>query len=272
MLSLYFYMVAAFILGFTTRSPGKPAIVYILYHEVFYWPIFGTGFVSALDFHVFYALAFLMHAVAGWMLAMVLNVPSLFSGNDGCCNEQKTDKCPKEKKIPMGYLAWIYRLCLGIVVVGLFIVSTLGFELIPLSLMPLGMIVSLVCLLIAHTVFWLAFSNYGKKGKQGIKNRQAIYVTLFYRAGKWIRSDMTPDVVLYFAIYYIPMTLVFCLVFTWASWWWQFWTAFIIFGFYFIFYLLAGLTWMNREHLRKNRAEMKAAASTKLGKYISTQQ
>lgn len=242
---------------------------------MFYHSLFGIGFLSSLDFHCFYALAFFLHAVLGWMLAVVLKVPSLFSGKSGCCKRkqllEKDGTCPmpdEQTATVMYRRAWAYRFAMGIVIAAIFVATALAFELIPLYLSPLGIIVSFVGLIIAHTLFYLAFSIIPIKSS--LKRWQAVYIFRYMSGSEEKVGDMTGDVVVYLAMYFVPMTWAFCATFVWAPWWWQFWTALIIFGFYLILFLIAAVSWLRRATREKAKRLMNSAR-TKVVKTVAQQ-
>lgn len=244
MLSLLFYMCWGFITGFLTRSPAIPAVVYILYHFCFWRPILGTGFLSEIEFDVFYSLAFMMHAILGWVLALILAVPTSFVGTKHCpipCTREPAVCKPKSSR--RWIVAYIYRFAMSIITIFLMAAATLPFELIPLWLSWLSIILTVLAILIVHIFFLLMF--WTRIPPKKIMDFKAVYIHGNNSCHECPPHDMAPDVVIYLAIYYIPMILAFCLTFILAPWWWQFWTAFIIFGFYMIFYIIARFAWLH---------------------------
>ena len=268
MFTLYFYMALAFILGLTTRSVGVPMIVYALYHCCFYYPLFGTGFVSTEEYLVWYTLAFFLHAILGWELACCLGVPNVFRGRvKNCkCVPHKPEVYPFGQKpdAKSWIIPFVYRFFMALLVIILMVCSTLAFELISLDLAWVGIIVSLLCIVVVHVIFWLAFT--AALPPMWLKQSQAVYLhgqcephcmMQYHKMGEKgkigmkdiNKFDMTIDVTLYMAFYFVGMSLAFCIVFAMVPTFWQFWTSLIIFGVYAVFYLVAHLAWMTN---RKN--------------------
>lgn len=252
-------MTTMFAAAFLTRSPAKAMAIYLIFQFAFLMPLFGTGFLTILEFCTYYTIAVFVATIDGWLLALVMNVPSVFMnrridfGDCGCCIDDKCQK-PIKAKISrtengargMKWGAFIYRVAFGSLIIMLFAVATLSYELIPAPVQWVGMLISILCLVVIHVIFYFVF-RYTPPGKPAVermrvfKSLQAVYLTKMLD-GKY--ADMTLDVVLYLAIFYVPMTLAFCCTSMWAPWWWQFWTCLIIFAFYFVLFIIAGLTWL----------------------------
>jgi hypothetical protein len=262
-LSLYFYLVTGFAASFLTRSPAKAMAIFLIFQFAFLMPIFGTGFLTIMEFCTYYTLAYFCVSIIGWMLALVMNVPSVFMNrrsdiDEGCC---MVEKCvtgesrmaatrrkliatgEKGRRMKIGAL--IYRIVFGSLFIMLFAAATLPYELIPAPLQWLGMLISILCLALIHVIFYFVF-RFVPRGGRGVqrmmplKSVQAVYLSHFRE--HWV--DMTVDVVLYLAIFYVPASLAFCCTSIWAPWWWQFWTYLIICAAYFVFFLIAGLVWL----------------------------
>lgn len=271
-MTLYFYLVAAFIIGQQARSAGVAAIAFIFYHCEFYRALFGTGWVSEIEYDVYYSLAYVLFAILGWMVSWMLNVESVFNSpqledimrprvgkkavSDACAGKEPCDQSPciegseGAEKVGSGMLlkATLYRWVMGILVCCMFIATTLPFELFPTDLIWLGWVLSFILLLVAHVIFYFiwAFRFPPALGRKPWKQ-----VAAPYRAGvgtvlRDTDADLTLDVTLYMMIFFVVTSVVFCVVFiTTSTVWWQFYTALIIFGVFFIIFFLGRFTWLH---------------------------
>jgi hypothetical protein len=246
MFSLLFYMCTGYMIGFLTRSWGVPAIVYLLYHFVWYWPVFVKSSITPIgdqDYIVFYTLAYMMHSLLGWVLAIVLDMPNVFFGPRKCkqitCEKHRTCKMPG---MPNSRKYMMYRLGMAIIIVLLVAATMLPFELIPISLSWLGVILTFIAMICVHAIFWMAFTS--ALPPHPFKEGQAVYLHGANSCHHCSSADMTLDVVIYMAIYYLFVIPIFCIVFIVVPTFWQFWTSLILFGPYLAFYIIARYSWL----------------------------
>jgi len=253
-MTLYFYMIGAFVLGFLCKHPGTATIVYCVYHFLLWRPIIGTGFVSEIDFDVFYTLIFILCAINGWLLCFLLGMPSVFSWI--AAQYFHYYKSPGDTTLATWKSArwahvYAYRFGIGILMVCAFLAATLPFELIPMDLIWLGYLLSILCMVVVHVIFYFIWKSNVNRAREVNPIQNVSFKT--FGAPYLVGVDYTFDVIIYIGIYCFVVTVVFCAVFAWANWFWQFWTALILWGVAFIFYLIMGLVVMK---INKVRARM----------------
>jgi hypothetical protein len=241
MYTLMLYMFGGYILGFLSRSLGIPAIAYLIYHAIFYRAVVGPGFLSEIEFDVYYAIAYLLHAQLGRMMAWALDadhvfrLPNIYTLRDG--SEHNGRFVTK---------VLLYRFGMGIMLACVIAACALPFEYIPFSLSILGCFITFICLVLAHLVFYFVWA-FGAPMTMNKSFKRAVCpyrIGAFKQDDRTGQTDITLDATLYIAIYYIITTFAFGCTYLFMPSFWQFWTSLAIFGFFFIFIIVARVSWL----------------------------
>jgi hypothetical protein len=77
-LTLLFYGLGAYTLSVFSRSVFPALAAYVVFHSIFYYPIFGSGALTDLEYITEYAVITLMYATAGYLFAWAFNNDNLF--------------------------------------------------------------------------------------------------------------------------------------------------------------------------------------------------
>lgn len=236
-------MLPGFLMGILSATWGIPMIVFCFFHPVFMRSVFGIGMLTEIEFDTYYTLTMLMHALIGYLFARALKLPSVFT----MCYVKLG--CPTKDEILTPAMTWKifgYRFGMGVLLIMLMTVATLPFELIEVNLIWLGIVLTLILVLIIHVLFFFIYGfRFTKAG--GKRTPFKVMTAPYYHHDPSVtpgqHMDMTIDVMIYMAIYYIPTAVVFMCVVAYTTFW-QFWVSLILFGFYLIFIAIAGLAWL----------------------------
>jgi hypothetical protein len=201
---------------------------------------------SPTEFDIFFPLTFVLHGMLGSMLAWMLNVRSVFQVYpiEVLTNPGETGACKRRY-----WGALFYRYAMGVLVCCGFTACALPYDFINPSsvLIWLGFSMAGVALIVVHIVFYFIWAFEKPVALDKVWRR----VMCPYRSGRRglevvtkDDADLTGDVVVYMAIYFIGSWVFYCLMTILVPAFWAFWDVLILFGVYVLLFILARFTWL----------------------------